>query len=61
MELINRLNIEKLIQQDKNAEALRKYAKVGKLFASDESKSDEYYALALADTLEELVSELHIP
>jgi len=59
--VVNRLNIEKLIEQNNNNLYLSKYAEVGKLFTDDSSRSIEHYALLLADKLDKLVEELKLP
>jgi len=59
--VINRINIEKLLVEDKEGVYLRKYAEAGKVFSAHDNKSNEYYALSLADQLDEMISELKIP
>lgn len=59
--VINRLNINKLITQDRGSIYLLKYAEAGKIFCPADNRSTEYYALALADKLDEMVDSLHIP
>jgi alcohol dehydrogenase len=59
--VINRLNINKLISQDRESVYLIKYAETGRIFCGEVNRSTEYYALYLADKLDELVESLHIP
>lgn len=59
--VVNRKNIDKLIEQKSNNTYLFKYAEVGKLFTSTIGKSNAYYALLLADVLDNLVETLKLP
>lgn len=52
-------NIKKL--ETIKTEAYFKYAKVGRLFTDDSSRSDAYYCHLLVDTLRERTDELQIP
>jgi alcohol dehydrogenase class IV len=53
------VNIEKM--GISKGEAYLKYAKVGRLFSNDSSRSDVYYCQLLVDSLQELTNELKIP
>jgi len=60
--VINRLNINKLIREDRTSVYLKKYAEAGKLFCGEgKNRTYRYYALAFADKLDELVDTLNIP
>lgn len=59
--VINRININKLIEQDPGSVYLRKYAEVGRLFSPHKAKNIKYYALSLVDKLEEMIIDLEIP
>jgi alcohol dehydrogenase class IV len=61
MGVINRLNINTLIELDRGSDYLKKYAEAGKIFCPADNKSVEYYALSFADKLDEMVASLHIP
>lgn len=59
--IVNRKNIEKLVECNGNGSILKKYADVGKLFLPEKNKPDEYYILSLADCIDEWIDELNIP
>jgi len=56
-----RINIEKLIQTNPEHIALKKYARVGRLFTPHKDRDDIYYARNLAQTIEKWISDLNIP
>jgi alcohol dehydrogenase class IV len=56
-----RINIEKLIQTNPEHIALKKYAKVGRLFISHRDRDHICYARNLAQTIEKWTSDLNIP
>ncbi len=60
LEVINRANIDKLLDRDKEGVYLKKYAEAGRIFSVHDNKSNEYYALSLADSLDEMVSDLNV-
>jgi alcohol dehydrogenase class IV len=57
----NKLTVRKLRREQNNAEALEKYAAVGRIFSGHENKSDEYYADFLLSLIDSLTSEMNIP
>jgi len=60
MPAANRLTVKKLRAQY-NEEALGRYTTVGRLFAGNNTKPDNYYIDLLLDTLDTWVSTLNIP
>jgi len=57
----NEITVRKLRSQKTNAEALMKYAIVGKIFAGSEYRSQEYYVDFLLHVLQNLAEMLQIP
>ena len=57
----NRITLDKLRKEGKNAEALTKYAAMGRLFSEEEGKSEAYYADVLIDLIEEWTDVMKIP
>jgi alcohol dehydrogenase class IV len=58
---VNRLTVRKL-RLENSADALRKYATVGRLFSGVKSeKSEEYYIDTLLDTIQAWTAEMKIP
>ena len=55
-----RVNIRKIFDSNQVA-AIKKYARVGRLFSEIHGQSDEYYCQELVETLEELTAKLGIP
>ena len=53
MGVVNRRTVEKLLKTNENPEALKKYARVGKIFTRERNKTDPEYALALTDLIGE--------
>lgn len=56
-----KLTINRLLDRKDNLLAIRKYASVGKLFATTQSQSDEYYCMELIDSLYDLSERLKLP
>jgi alcohol dehydrogenase class IV len=61
MSAVNVVTVRKLRAEGSNSGALIKYADVGKLFARDENKSNDYYVDFLMDTIRAWTVELSIP
>lgn len=61
MGIVNQMNVEKLLAQPEDSEALEKYIQLGRYFITEENKNREYYARAFADYVAELVEQLSIP
>jgi alcohol dehydrogenase class IV len=61
MPAANFITVRKLRTEGSNNAALRKYADVGKIFAQDENKSNDYYVDFLLDTIHKYAEELNIP
>jgi len=61
MGIANRRNVEVLCYEGNNNITLDKYATIGKMFIKDTDKSNEYYARALVDHIEELITILKLP
>jgi len=57
----NRVTLDRLRKEEKNTEALTKYAAVGRLFSEEEGKSEAYYADALVALIEAWTALLRIP
>ncbi|UCH15418.1 MAG: iron-containing alcohol dehydrogenase [Bacteroidales bacterium] len=57
----NRKNVDVLCKEHKIKNALIKYGIAGKMFIDNKGKSDEYYARAFADHIEELITILKLP
>ena len=57
----NVVTVRKLRSEGSNNAALIKYSDVGKLFARDENKSNDYYIDFLLDTIQRWTVELNIP
>src|SRR5690606_14819010 len=57
----NKLTIDKLTTTNGNPVALAKFARVGRIFARSEAKSDQYYCDFLITCLGELREALKIP
>jgi alcohol dehydrogenase class IV len=57
----NQITVRKLRTTNTNPAALRKYATVGKLFSTEENRSDDYYTDLLLDRIEFLAKEMKIP
>lgn len=57
----NKVSIRKLRSERPDNGALVKYASVGKMFASSEDKSDEYYADLLLSVMETWTKEMNVP
>ncbi|MBN2481594.1 MAG: iron-containing alcohol dehydrogenase [Bacteroidales bacterium] len=58
---VNRNNIRKIIQDKSNDRALEKYAALGNMLSSVPGKDPAWYALYVADFIEELTEKLSIP
>lgn len=58
---VNRVTLSKLRSEASRNIALIKYASAGKIFTKAESKSDDYYADVLLETIESYTSEMKIP
>ena len=56
-----KITIERLLKDDPQNEALRKYAKVGSLFASESKQSIEFYCEILCEKVDELTQKFNIP
>lgn len=61
MAAANKITVRKLRQERDNAEALIKYAIVGRLFAASEDKSSAYYIDSILNTIETWTVEMNIP
>ncbi len=61
MGIANRKNVEVLCNETGNNIALNKYATIGRLFIRDTARSNEYYARAFVDYMEELIAALKLP
>lgn len=61
MPAVNKVTVRKLREGNDDGEALIKYAAVGKLFAGNEKKSDDYYIDFLLNTIEAWKTEMNIP
>jgi alcohol dehydrogenase class IV len=57
----NRKNVEVLVNKNNDNIALNKYADIGKMFIKDTGKSNEYYAMAFVDYIEELIKIINLP
>jgi alcohol dehydrogenase class IV len=57
----NKVTVRKLRGEKSNDAALVKYAAIGKLFSSENNKSDAYYIDSLLAHIEQLTHELKIP
>jgi len=57
----NRRNVEVLCDKGNNHITLNKYATVGRMFIKETGKSNEYYARAFVDHIEELITILKLP
>lgn len=58
---VNRITVRKLRRQQDYPEALHRYATVGKLFAGEENRSDDYYIDSLLSTIERWKSDMKLP
>lgn len=61
MGIVNQMNVEKLLAQNEDSEALEKYIQLGRYFVAGENKDREYYARSFADYVSEMVEKLAIP
>ncbi len=61
MGVTNRMNVEVLVEENNDNLALRKYATVGKIFAGVTGRDYKYYAEALIDYIEELITTFKLP
>jgi alcohol dehydrogenase class IV len=61
MGMANRRNVEVLCNEAEGNAALKKYATIGRIFIRDEARSNEYYARAFVDYMEELITVLKLP
>ena len=57
---VNRLTVRKL-RSENSADALRKYATVGRMFTIKSERSEEYYIDTLLDTIQAWTAEMNIP
>jgi alcohol dehydrogenase class IV len=57
----NEITIQKLLKEDADHPALKKFAAVGKMFSKDSAKSDDYYVTALIEKIKSLTTTLKIP
>jgi alcohol dehydrogenase class IV len=57
----NKKNVEVLVNKSNDNIALNKYATIGKMFIKDTGKSNEYYARAFVDHIEELIKIINLP
>ena len=57
----NLITVRKLREEKNHHIALEKYAKVGRLFAANEQKSDDYYIDLLLETILATKTEMRIP
>jgi alcohol dehydrogenase class IV len=60
MGTVNRFNIRKIIRK-KEGNAIRKYAAIGRLLSSSSSHNDTWYALYVADFIDDITMKLSIP
>jgi len=56
-----KVTIERLLKEDSQNIALKKYASVGRLFTSDSDQNIEYYCRILCDKINELLDKMDIP
>lgn len=61
MYAVNKITVRKLRDQQKNHDALLKYAAAGKLFAAANDKSMEYYIDSLLETIASWATMMQIP
>jgi hypothetical protein len=61
MPAANSITVRKLRADGSNNAALIKYADIGKIFARDENRSNDYYVDFLLDTIRKYAAELNIP
>ena len=62
MAAVNRVTARKLVDQDmRDSTTFHKYAKMGKLFAGTNTRSESYYLNFCIDEIERLTSELQLP
>ena len=61
MATCNNFTVNKLRKEDPNNQALKKYAGIGKLFANEFDKPDDFYIDLLIDKLYELTESLSVP
>jgi alcohol dehydrogenase class IV len=57
----NKMNINKLLKDNSDPRLVNKYAQIGRLFQKERNKSDYYYIMALANSIEAWIEELEIP
>jgi len=57
----NATNVRELRKDPGNLNALKKYARLGKIFLDEEGKSDDYYIDGFIEYLNNLTDELQIP
>jgi alcohol dehydrogenase class IV len=57
----NKKNVEIICDKGNNNISLNKYANIGKMFVKNTGKSNEYYAKALVEHIEELITNLKLP
>ena len=57
----NKITVRKLRDENKNPEALKKYAEAGRIFCMTDSKSDDYCIDSLLSTIESWSMEMRIP
>lgn len=61
MPAANRITVQKLRITNQSSAALKKYSVIGKLFTSDQSRSDDYYVDFLLETIASYQHEMAIP
>ena len=57
----NRITLKKLLDVDPYSAVIKKYAAVGKLFASEENRYGIYYAHYLVEVIEEFINQFSLP
>lgn len=58
---VNMFNVKKLRETGENPAALKKYAKLGRIFIEEKEKSDDYYINGFLLYLQELTEILNLP
>ncbi|HYG17516.1 MAG TPA: iron-containing alcohol dehydrogenase [Ohtaekwangia sp.] len=58
---VNKITVRKLRSEKNNRAALIKYAVAGRLFSTEEDKSDDYYIDSLLETIHRWTHEMRIP
>jgi alcohol dehydrogenase class IV len=61
MASVNLMNVKKLRETGSNPPALKKYAKLGKIFLEEKERTDDYYISGFLAYLQELTEILNLP